>query len=69
MSAVAQDREPKPAVRGEPIVCSAEDAFRCFMATQIDILVIGNYVVRRDALADGATTTARAEHLAQFQLD
>lgn len=29
-------------VRGEPIVCTPEDAFRCFMRTQMDILVIGN---------------------------
>lgn len=31
-------------VRGEPIVCSAEDAYRCFMRTDMDRLVIGNYV-------------------------
>jgi carbamoyltransferase len=29
-------------VRGEPIVCTPEDAFRCFMATGLDILAIGN---------------------------
>ena len=29
-------------VRGEPIVCSPEDAFRCFMGTDIDVLVCGN---------------------------
>jgi carbamoyltransferase len=29
-------------IRGEPIVCSPEDAFRCFMGTEIDILVVGN---------------------------
>src|SRR5437764_893859 len=29
-------------VRGEPIVCSPEDAFRCFMGTNIDVLVCGN---------------------------
>ena len=29
-------------VRGEPIVCSPEDAFRCFMGTELDLLVIGN---------------------------
>ncbi|MGB3468423.1 MAG: carbamoyltransferase [Cyclobacteriaceae bacterium] len=31
-------------VRGEPIVCSAEDAYRCFMQTNMDILVIDHYV-------------------------
>jgi carbamoyltransferase len=29
-------------VRGEPIICSPEDAFRCFMGTELDVLVIGN---------------------------
>lgn len=29
-------------VRGEPIVCTATDAFRCFMGTELDILVVGN---------------------------
>ncbi len=31
-------------VRGEPIVCTPHDAFRCFMSTEMDFLVIGNYV-------------------------
>lgn len=31
-------------VRGEPIVCTPEDAYRCFMRTNMDVLVIGNYV-------------------------
>lgn len=31
-------------VRGEPIVCSPEDAFSCFMATEMDYLVIGNTI-------------------------
>lgn len=30
-------------VRGEPIVCSPEDAYKCFMKTEMDCLVIGNY--------------------------
>ena len=29
-------------VRGEPIVCTPEDAFRCFMGTEIEALVVGN---------------------------
>ncbi len=32
-------------VRGEPIVCSPEDAYRCFMRTRMDYLVIGNYIL------------------------
>jgi carbamoyltransferase len=36
-------------VRGEPIVCSPEDAFRCFMGTELDILVINNcYLEKRE---------------------
>ena len=29
-------------VRGEPIVCTPEDAFRCFMGTELDMLAVGN---------------------------
>jgi carbamoyltransferase len=32
-------------VRGEPIVCTPEDAFRCFMATDLDVLAIENFVL------------------------
>jgi len=35
-------------VRGEPIVCTPEDAFRCFMATEIDVLVIGNCLLEKN---------------------
>jgi carbamoyltransferase len=34
-------------VRGEPIVCSPEDAFRCFMGTEIDVLAVGNSFLRK----------------------
>ena len=35
-------------VRGEPIVCTPEDAFRCFMGTEIELLVVGNCVLRKE---------------------
>ena len=35
-------------VRGEPIVCTPEDAFRCFMGTDIELLIIGNAVLRKE---------------------
>jgi carbamoyltransferase len=35
-------------VRGEPIVCTPADAFRCFMGTDIELLAIGNCVLRKD---------------------
>jgi carbamoyltransferase len=34
-------------VRGEPIVCSPDDAYRCFINTEMDWLVLGNFVVER----------------------
>jgi carbamoyltransferase len=34
-------------VRGEPIVCTPEDAFRCFMGNELDFLVVGNCVLRK----------------------
>jgi carbamoyltransferase len=34
-------------VRGEPIVCTPEDAFRCFMGTEMDVLVVGNCLLRK----------------------
>jgi|TARA_Y100000294_G_scaffold132175_2_gene124629 carbamoyltransferase len=35
-------------VRGEPIVCTPEDAWRCFMGTEIEVLVAGNCYLRKD---------------------
>ena len=35
-------------VRGEPIVCTPEDAFRCFMGTEIEALVVGNCFLRKE---------------------
>jgi carbamoyltransferase len=36
-------------VRGEPIVCTPEDAFRCFMGTEIEMLVVGNALLHKGA--------------------
>jgi carbamoyltransferase len=35
-------------VRGEPIVCTPEDAFACFMGTEIEFLAIGNCILRKE---------------------
>jgi len=35
-------------VRGEPIVCTPEDAFRCFMGNDIELLVVGNCMLRKN---------------------
>ncbi len=55
-------------VRGEPIVCTPADAFRCFMATNIDALVIDDYLMLKEEQT-GAVKTDAAKHLAQFHLD
>ncbi len=36
-------------VRGEPIVCTPEDAFRCFMGTDMDVLAVGRCIMRKEA--------------------
>ena len=36
-------------VRGEPIVCSPDDAYRCFMNTEMDYLIMGSFVIERTA--------------------
>ena len=35
-------------IRGEPIVCSIEDAFKCFMGTELDLLVCENFVLYKN---------------------
>ena len=35
-------------VRGEPIICTPEDAFRCFMGTELDVLVVGECFLRKE---------------------
>ncbi len=41
-------------VRGEPVVCTPDDAHRCFMATNIDILVIDDFLLLKEQQFDGA---------------
>src|SRR5688572_24138796 len=54
-------------VRGEPIVCTPEDAYRCFMRTEMDALVIENFVMLKDRQPAG--TVDRSRYLAEFALD
>lgn len=56
-------------VRGEPIVCTPEDAYRCFLATDMDALVLENFVLRKDMMKESITGTEREKYLSQFQLD
>ena len=48
----------------EPIVCTPEDAYRCFMGTELDLLVCGNSILRKE------DNTARiADYSSQYALD
>lgn len=53
-------------VRGEPIVCSPEDAYRCFMRTEMDYLVCGDYVF---AKAEQPPWREERDWRDEFQLD
>ena len=55
-------------VRGEPIVCSPEHAYRCFMATNMDVLVLERFVLLK-CDQPNAKEHEIDDYLAQFQLD
>jgi carbamoyltransferase len=48
-------------VRGEPIVASPEDAFRCFMRTEMDTLVMGSFVIEKSRMDPQRIALARQE--------
>jgi carbamoyltransferase len=59
-------------IRGEPIVCTPEHAYRCFMATEMDCLVLENYVLRKEDQPAGWQQQAEAyaeAYKAQYELD
>jgi len=53
-------------VRGEPIVCTPDDGFRCFMRTEMDFLVIGNYLFDKNQQKELVNDTNWKE---EFKLD
>jgi carbamoyltransferase len=55
-------------IRGEPIVCTAADAYRCFMGTEIDALVIGRHLLLK-ADQPAGNRPDRAEYLAGYRND
>jgi carbamoyltransferase len=55
-------------VRGEPIVCTPRDAYRCFMNTNMDVLVLENHVLLK-ADQPQAREIDREAYLAEFALD
>ncbi len=55
-------------VRGEPIVCTPADAYRCFLATNMDVLVLENFVLLKTEQPNARKIDVEA-YLSQFQLD
>ena len=52
-------------VRGEPIVCSPKDAFKCFMGTELDLLAIGNFLL----LKEEQDQTLKENYEKRYELD
>ena len=52
-------------VRGEPIVCTSEDAFNCFMGTDLDVLAIGNCLLRKER----QHPSLKKDYKSKFELD
>ena len=55
-------------VRSEPPVCTPAEAYRCFMATGIDVLVVGNFLLHKARQPAKAQLESQS-HLAQFEID
>lgn len=53
-------------VRGEPIVCSPADAYGCFLATELDALVIEDFLLVKDDQPQAAEKIAQNAYLTQF---
>ena len=52
-------------VRGEPIVCNVQDAFKCFMGTDLDMLVCGDFILYKEK----QDSTLMSEYKKKFVLD
>jgi carbamoyltransferase len=56
-------------VRGEPIVCSPTQAIQCFLATDMDALVVEDFLVLKEAVPENVMRGQREKHLARFEAD
>jgi len=56
-------------VRGEPLVCTPQEAYRCFQMTEMDALVMGRHIILKTSQRQQAGSEQRKEYLAQFQPD
>jgi carbamoyltransferase len=55
-------------IRGEPIVCTPEQAYHCFLATQMDVLVLENFVLYKEEQPEISSQDIK-DYQAQFKLD
>ncbi|MFM9115694.1 MAG: carbamoyltransferase [Planctomycetota bacterium] len=56
-------------VRSEPIVCTPADAYRCFLMTDMDALIVGRQIILKNRQRQQTSETERQQYLSQFQLD
>jgi carbamoyltransferase len=54
-------------VRGEPIVCTPEDAWNCFLGTEMDVLLVGNFLLRKEDQDPAVIERVRAQR--KFEAD
>ena len=54
-------------VRSEPIVCTPIDAIKCFLNTNIDILVLNNFIIKKEEI--DLNVLKDQDYLNQFELD
>ena len=55
-------------IRGEPIVCTPSDAYRCLLSTDMDVLVLENFILFKDEQPQ-QTEAEREAYIASFKLD
>lgn len=53
-------------IKGMPIVCSPDDAVLCYLCTDIDVLVVGDYIVRKSELKHDRASLVRVSHAGRF---
>jgi len=56
-------------IRGEPIVCTPQEAYRCFLATDMDALVLEDFVLLKREMKTADMEVERQKYLATFDLD
>ena len=52
-------------MRGEPIICTPTDAFKCFMATDLDVLAVGNYLLIKEEQDEAL----KENYMERYELD